>query len=231
MIMLNEFGLRDASSISVGAGTSWPTDDQVRLLSRLLRPTQGTRRSRQLADQLMERFGSVPAVLAASPRRLMEVKGIGPATIRLLFATLETAQKLARERLGDNRPLLASSSQLEEYLRLMMAHLPIEQFRVLFLDKRNRLMADEVQQIGTVDHTPVYPREVIKRSLELGASALILAHNHPSGDPSPSSSDIRMTREIETVAKPLGITVHDHVVIGRFGLVSLRKLGVMGGLA
>jgi DNA repair protein RadC len=222
--MYSPFGLRDAASAGVDQGNTWSIDDQVHLLARLLQPTLGARRAGSVSLRLIEAFGSLPGVFSASPARLAQAPGVGPATINQLSTALELAQKLARERVRDDRPVLSSSSQLLEYLHIMMAHLTIEQFRILFLDKRNRLIADEVHQTGTVDHTPVYPREVIKRSLELSATALILAHNHPAGDPSPSPSDIRMTLEIEKAAKPLGILVHDHVVLGRFGSVSLRAL-------
>ena len=121
-------------------------------------------------------------------------------------------------------PILSSWAALIDYCRSQMAFEDIEQFRILFLDKKNRLIADEVQQKGTVDHTPVYPREVIKRTLELSATALILVHNHPSGDPSPSTADVQMTRQINDIAKPLGITVHDHIIIGKSGHVSMKAL-------
>ena len=121
-------------------------------------------------------------------------------------------------------PILGSWQALIDYVRTQMAFNDIEQFRILFLDKKNRLVADEVQQVGTVDHTPVYPREVIKRSLELSATAIILVHNHPSGDPSPSSADVQMTRQINDVARPLGITLHDHIIVGRNGHSSLKGL-------
>jgi DNA repair protein RadC len=122
------------------------------------------------------------------------------------------------------RPVLSSWSAVIDYCRTAMAFAEKEQFRLLFLDKRNALIADELQQSGTVDHTPVYPREVVKRALELSASALILVHNHPSGDPSPSAADIRMTKEIAEVAKPLGIVIHDHIIVGREGHASLKGL-------
>jgi DNA repair protein RadC len=114
-----------------------------------------------------------------------------------------------------------------DYCRTTMAFAEREQFRILFLDKRNQLIADEVQQVGTVDHTPVYPREVVKRALELSATAVILVHNHPSGDPTPSRADVEMTKQIVEVAKPLGITVHDHVIVGRNGHASLKGMGLM----
>ena len=120
--------------------------------------------------------------------------------------------------------MLGSWNEVIDYCRAHMAFEDKEQFRILFLDKRNQLIADEVQQVGTVDHTPVYPREVIRRSLELSATALVLVHNHPSGDPTPSTADVRMTKAIADVAKPLGITVHDHIIIGRSGHVSMRGL-------
>jgi len=132
------------------------------------------------------------------------------------------AQRYARDQVSTDLPILSSWAALIDYCRSAMAFEEIEQFRVLFLDKKNRLIADEVQQRGTVDHTPVYPREVIKRSLELGATALILVHNHPSGDPAPSTADVQMTRQIIEVAKPLGITVHDHIIIGKSGHASLK---------
>jgi DNA repair protein radc len=219
-------GFEDAGAVSFACGAGWAPQDQERLLMHLLRPALGVRRARQLAKALMERFGSLPETLAADQRRLRGA-GVGPATIRLLSAVMEASEKLARERIDDGRPVLTSWSQLLDYLHVAMAYKSIEQFRVLFLDKKCRLIADEVQQVGTVDHTPVYPREVIRRSLELSATALILVHNHPSGDPAPSSADVRMTREIAESAKPLGITVHDHIIIGRWGRVSLRALKLL----
>ena len=136
------------------------------------------------------------------------------------------AQRLARGEVRQ-RHVLSSWTAVLDYCRAAMAFADKEQFRILFLDKRNQLIADEVQQTGTVDHTPVYPREVVKRALELSATAVILVHNHPSGDPTPSRADIDMTKEIATVAKPLGIAVHDHIIVGKDGHASLRGLGVM----
>ena len=129
--------------------------------------------------------------------------------------------------IGRRRNGAVKSAQVQEYLHVMMAHLQVEQFRILFLDKRNRLLADEVQQTGTVDHAPVYPREVVRRSLELSATAIILVHNHPSGDPSPSTADIRMTKEIAAAAQAIGIAVHDHVIVGRLGVFTLRGAGMI----
>lgn len=226
--MPNRDGFHDAGTVRPGDQSTWPSGDQINLLAALLGPVHGGCRTRVIAEQLVEKFGSLPQVMSAPPSRLHEVEGVTPAMVGMLSVTMEAAQKLAKERIADGRAVLTSWSQLQDYLYLTMAHLQLEQLRILFLDKRNRLIADEVQQTGTLDHTPVYTREVIKRSLELCASALILVHNHPSGDPSPSSADIRITQEIETVGKPLGITVHDHVVIGRFGCASLRGLGFVG---
>jgi DNA repair protein RadC len=144
--------------------------------------------------------------------------------VALDLKIIEAAARRLTKGAVAQRPVLSSWSSVLDYCRTAMAFMDKEQFRLLFLDKRNALIADEVQQSGTVDHTPVYPREVVKRALELSASALILVHNHPSGDPSPSAADIRMTREIVEAAKPLGITVHDHIIVGRNGHASLKGL-------
>jgi DNA repair protein RadC len=179
-----------------------------------------------LAKRLIARFGSFAEVIAASDERLREVKGIGDAAIvefRLLQAA---ALRLAKSRIAA-RPALTSWSEVIDYLRIAQGFETREQFRILFLDKRNVLIADEVQGRGTVDHTPVYVREVVKRALELSASAIILVHNHPSGDPTPSKADIDMTRTIVAAAKPLGVDVHDHIIIGRHGHASLKGLRLM----
>lgn len=176
-----------------------------------------------IAKELLKRFGTFAEVLAAPPARLVEVDGIGENVVTDLKVVEAAARRLVK---GDvaKRQVLSSWTSVIDYCRAAMAFMDREQFRLLFLDKRNGLIADEVQQSGTVDHTPVYPREVVKRALELSASALILVHNHPSGDPTPSPADIKMTREIIEVAKPLGITVHDHIIVGREGHASLRGL-------
>jgi DNA repair protein RadC len=176
-----------------------------------------------VAKELMRRFGTFAEVLAAAPHRLMEVEGIGESVVTDLKIVEASARRLAKGAVA-KRPVLSSWSAVIDYCRTTMAFADVEQFRLLFLDKRNALIADEVQQSGTVDHTPVYPREVVKRALELSATALILVHNHPSGDPTPSSADIRMTREIIDVAKPLGITIHDHIIVGREGHASFKGL-------
>ncbi len=176
-----------------------------------------------LAKDLIATFGSFPEVISAPAARLAEIKGLGTTAITELKIIHAAASRLARGQVR-KRPVLSSWSSVIDYCRTTMAFAEKEQFRVLFLDKRNQLIVDEVQQTGTVDHTPVYPREVVKRALELSATALILVHNHPSGDPTPSHADIEMTRTIVEVAKPLGIAVHDHIIVGRDGHASFKGL-------
>jgi DNA repair protein RadC len=176
-----------------------------------------------LAKELIAKFGSFGEVIAAPERRLAEVKGVGEAIITELKIVQAAASRIARGEVK-GRPVLSSWSAVLDYCRTAMAFADKEQFRILFLDKRNRLIADELQQTGTVDHTPVYPREVIKRALELSATAIILVHNHPSGDPTPSAADIEMTKSIADIAKPLGIAVHDHIIVGKEGHASLKGL-------
>ena len=194
------------------------------LLEILLHVVIPRRDTKQLAKDLLARFGSFSAVLGAAPERLHEFPGLGEITISGLKVVQAVAQRYARDRIVPDMPILGSWSALIDYCRSQMAFEQVEQFRILFLDKKNRLIADEVQQTGTIDHTPVYPREVIKRSLELSATAVILVHNHPSGDPAPSAADVQMTRAIGDIAKPLGITVHDHIIIGKAGHASLKGL-------
>ncbi len=184
------------------------------------------RDTKPLAKALLKRFGSLAEVLSAPPERLKEVESVGDAVVGELKLIKAFSERLAGEAVR-KRPVLASWSALLDYCRAAMAFEEREQFRILFLDKRNVLIADEVQQRGTVDHTPVYPREVMRRALELSATALILVHNHPSGDPTPSRADIQMTETIVEVGKPLGIIVHDHLIIGREGHASFRGLGLI----
>ncbi|MER9964028.1 DNA repair protein RadC [Mesorhizobium sp. M0045] len=179
--------------------------------------------TKPVAKALLSRFGTLAEVLGAPVERLQEVKGIGPAVALDLKVVAATAQRMARGEIA-GRELLSTWTQVLEYCRSVMAFEEREQFRILFLDKKNALIADEVQQVGTVDHTPVYPREVVRRALELSATAIILAHNHPSGDPTPSRADIEMTKLIIETAKPLGIAVHDHIIIGRKGHSSMKGL-------
>ncbi|MFZ0608238.1 MAG: DNA repair protein RadC [Xanthobacteraceae bacterium] len=176
-----------------------------------------------LAKALLEKFGSFAEVIAAPQSRLAEVKGLGHASATELKIVQAAASRLLRGAVK-KRPVLSSWSTVLDYCRTAQAFADREQFRVLFLDKRNQLIADELQQVGTVDHTPVYPREVVKRALELAATAIILVHNHPSGDPTPSRADIQMTQQIIAVAQPLGISVHDHIIVGKDGHASLKGL-------
>jgi DNA repair protein RadC len=176
-----------------------------------------------LAKALLQRFGSFAEVIAAPPALLREVDGIGDAAVAELKIVQGAAARLARGEVRQ-RPVLSSWSSVLDYCRTAMAFAERESFRILFLDKRNQLIADEVQQTGTVDHTPVYPREVVRRALELSATALVLVHNHPSGDPTPSRADIQMTKQIVDVARSLGIEVHDHIIVGREGHASLKGL-------
>jgi DNA repair protein RadC len=176
-----------------------------------------------LAKTLIDRFGSFAEAISAPVERLREVKGLGEAAITELKVVQAAAGQFARGQTR-KRTVLSSWSSVLDYCRTAMAFADKEQFRILFLDKRNQLIADEVQQTGTVDHTPVYPREVVKRALELSATAIILVHNHPSGDPTPSRADIDMTQAIVDVAKPLGISVHDHIIVGKEGHASLKGL-------
>ncbi|MCP1335058.1 RadC family protein [Futiania mangrovi] len=179
-----------------------------------------------LAKALIARFGGFGEVVSADPARLREVKGVGDTVIVALKSVQAAALKLARGRVL-NRPAISSWTALLDYCTAAMGFNTTEQFRILFLDKKNLLIADEVQQKGTVDHTPVYPREVVKRALELGASALILVHNHPSGDPTPSGADIAMTKQIEEAARAVGIRLHDHLVIGQGAHASFKSLGLL----
>jgi DNA repair protein RadC len=179
-----------------------------------------------LAKDLLARFGSFAEVISAPPARLAEVDGLGEAAITELKVVQAAAHRLAKGRV-QKRPVLSSWSSVLDYVRAAQAFAEKEQFRILFLDKRNQLIADEIQQQGTVDHTPVYPREVVKRALELSATAIILVHNHPSGDPTPSRADIDMTKQVAAVAKTLGIQLYDHVIVGKDGHASLKGLGLI----
>lgn len=198
--------------------------EDYELLELVLHIVLPRRDTKPIAKRLLAEFKSFSGVLAARENRLAKVQGLSRISATNLRIIQAAAQRFARDRVDRQQPLLSSWSDLIDYCRTAMAYENIEQFRVLYLDKKNRLIEDEVQQTGTVDHTPVYPREVLKRSLELGATALILVHNHPSGDPAPSAADIQMTRQIIEVAKPLNIIVHDHIIIGRNSHASLKGL-------
>ncbi|MER9756320.1 DNA repair protein RadC [Mesorhizobium sp. M0166] len=214
-------GHRDRLRERFAAGpNTLPDYELLELLLFRLIPRADTK---PVAKALLARFGTLAEVLGAPIERLQEVKGIGPAVALDLKVVAATAQRMARGEIA-SRELLSTWTQVLEYCRSVMAFEEREQFRILFLDKKNALIADEVQQVGTVDHTPVYPREVVRRALELSATAIILAHNHPSGDPTPSRADIEMTKLIIETAKPLGIAVHDHIIIGRKGHSSMKGL-------
>lgn len=206
-----------------GGADALPDYELLELLLFLSIPQRDTK---PLAKALIERFGSFADVIAAAPERLAEMEGVKDATVAALKTVEAAALRLAKARVI-GRPVLASWQALLDYCAATMARAQTEEFRVLYLDRKNVLLADEVHQRGTVDHTPVYPREVVKRTLELGASAIILVHNHPSGDPTPSRADIMMTREIATAAKALKIEVHDHLVIGRGKHASFKALGLL----
>ena len=181
--------------------------------------------TKPLAKRLLERFGTLGDIFAAEPAQLREFE-IDQRTLVLFKAMRESGRRLAERKVKD-MPVMTNWQQLIDYCHAALAHEKTEQFRILFLDRKNVLIADEVQQRGTIDHTPVYPREVVKRALALNAAALILVHNHPSGDPRPSREDIEMTREIKAAAEALGIAIHDHLVIGRKGHSSFRSLGLI----
>jgi len=179
-----------------------------------------------LAKRLLARFGSLGGVLGASAAELRTVAGVGEAVALDLKLLHEATLRVARDQVV-RRTVISSWAALLAYVKTALAHESREQFRLLFLDKKNQLAADEVMNQGTVDHAPVYPREVARRALELSASAVILVHNHPSGDPTPSSADVDMTRQIVEALRPLRISVHDHLVVGRDGVASFKALGLM----
>jgi DNA repair protein RadC len=196
------------------------------LLELLLYLAIPRRDVKPLAKDLIRRFGSYAAVVAAPPAQLKELDGIGDSAVIALKLARASAQALLKEEVHE-KPILSSWRAVLGYCRALLAHEQNEQFHILFLDRKNRLIADETQQKGTVDHTPVYPREVIKRALELGATALIMVHNHPSGDPSPSRADIDITHEVKDAGQKLGIEIHDHVIIGKRGHTSFKSLGLL----
>jgi DNA repair protein RadC len=181
-----------------------------------------------LAKRMLEAFGGDIAELISAPReRLKQIEGVGDAVVDQLKVVRAAAGRLARQAAKKSDVTLSSWRALIDYCTLQMARETNEQFRILFLDRKNKLLRDEIQGRGTVDHTPVYPREVVKRALELGASAIIMVHNHPSGDPSPSKADIEMTREVVKAAAALGVAVHDHLIIGKRGHSSLKSMGLL----
>ncbi|WP_294619220.1 DNA repair protein RadC [uncultured Roseovarius sp.] len=179
-----------------------------------------------LARTLLDQFGDFNGVLSAPKERLAQVSGVGEAVICELKVIEAAAHRLSRARVLQ-RQVISSWDALLDYCHTTMAHRETEQFRVFYLDRKNVLIADEEQAQGTVDHVPVYPREVVKRALHLNASALILVHNHPSGDPTPSEADIAMTAQIGAAAEALGLTLHDHIIIGKSCELSFRAEGFL----
>jgi DNA repair protein RadC len=184
------------------------------------------RDTKPIARDLLARFGSYSAAISAPLNQLLEIEGLGEAGAAALKIVQAAAQRLAKSEVLF-RPVLSNWDRLMEYLQAVLGREKIEQFRILFLDNRNRLLADEAQARGTVDHTPVYPREVVKRALDLHATAIILVHNHPSGDPSPSKEDIAMTKEIKQAANTMAIVLHDHIIVGNGQWLSFRKMGLL----
>lgn len=179
-----------------------------------------------IAKELLDRFGSVSAVLAASPERLMETKGVGETAASYIRATNLLLQHAVADQVKD-RPVISNWAALLNYVSTKIKHEKTEQARVLYLDRKNKLIADELAGQGTVDHAPIYPREIAKRALELSASAVILVHNHPSGDPTPSRADVELTRDIERALAPFDIKVHDHLVVGAKETVSMKAKGLI----
>ena len=181
---------------------------------------------KERAKALIRRFGSLQGVLAAPLAELTQVRQVGEAVALDVKLVHELARRMGREAL-DRRPVISSWSALLDYVRVAIGHEPREQVRVLYLDTKNQLILDEETSRGTTNHAPLYPREVVRRALELSASSMILVHNHPSGDTTPSAADIAVTKEVVAAGKPLGIGVHDHIIVGRHGVESLKSRGLM----
>ena len=196
---------------------------EYELLEMVLFGAIARRDTKPLAKTLLEEFGSLAAVINAPEARLRQVRGVGDAVVSELRLMGAVSRAVLREAV-ESRPVLSSWEAVIDYARAHIAFSNVEHFHVLFLDKKNRLIRDEIQQTGTVDHTPVYPREVVRRAIELDATALVLVHNHPSGDTTPSRADVEMTKTVIDVARPLGIAVHDHVIVGRSGHASMKGL-------
>lgn len=196
------------------------------LLEMFLFRSVPRRDTKKMAKDLIQRFGSFAEVIGAPLERLTEVSGIGESVATDL-KLVEAAVKRVTKRRITERKSLGSWSEVIDYCRSAMAFDDRESFRCLFLDKKNGLILDEVQGRGTVDHTPVYPREVMRRALELSASAVVLVHNHPSGDPTPSTADVKMTLDLIAIGRPMGIAIHDHIIVGRNGHASLKGLGLI----
>jgi DNA repair protein RadC len=206
-----------------GGGAALPDYELLELVLFRAIPRQDVK---PLARLLLDTFGDFNRVITASPARLQMIKGAGPAVVLELKLVEAAAQRMMRARVIQ-KPILSSWDALLDYCHTTMAHRETEQFRVLFLDRKNVLVADEEQARGTVDHVPVYPREIVKRALELNASALILVHNHPSGDPTPSDADLSMTAQVKEACQALGLVLHDHLIIGKSRELSFRSSGYL----
>jgi DNA repair protein RadC len=206
-----------------GGGAALPDYEMLELVLFRAIPRQDVK---PLARLLLDTFGDFNRVITASPARLQMIKGAGPAVVLELKLVEAAAQRMMRARVMQ-KPILSSWDALLDYCHTTMAHRETEQFRVLFLDRKNVLVADEEQARGTVDHVPVYPREIVKRALELNASALILVHNHPSGDPTPSDADLSMTAQVKEACQALGLVLHDHLIIGKSRELSFRSSGYL----
>jgi DNA repair protein RadC len=211
------------SRFMAGGAQAMPDYELLELILFRAIPRQDVK---PLARALLETFGDFNRVVTAAPVRLTAVKGVGEAVVLELKIVEAAAQRLMRARVM-HRPVLSSWDALLDYCHTSMAHRETEQFRILFLDRKNVLIADEEQAKGTVDHVPVYPREVVKRALEVNASAIILVHNHPSGDPTPSEADLAMTTQIQDACQALGLVLHDHLIIGKSREVSFRGAGYL----
>jgi DNA repair protein RadC len=207
-------------------GAGFPALHDYEALELLLFRTFPRGDIKPLAKDLLARFGSLAGVLSASIEDLCTVRGVGETAALDLKLVHELAQRMGLEPL-QKRTVISSWSALLAYVKLALAHEPREQFRVLFLDKKNQLISDELMNQGTVDHAPVYPREIARRALELAASSVIMVHNHPSGDPTPSQADVEMTRQVISACRTLNLTVHDHLVVGREGVASFKALGLI----
>jgi DNA repair protein RadC len=211
--------LRERAAISLAALPDYE------LLELVLARSLPRRDVKPMAKALLARFGGLAGVFGAGIEEIKGISGVGQAAALDLKLVHEATVRIGRGE-AKRRPVISSWSALLAYAKVAMAHASREQFRVLFLDKKNQLIADEVMNEGTVDHAPVYPREVMRRALELSASAIILAHNHPSGDPTPSPADVTMTRQVAEAGRVMGVVVHDHIVVGRDGVASLKALGL-----
>lgn len=208
---------------NMGGAAAVPDYEMLELVLFRAIPRQDVK---PLADTLIRTFGDFNRVLSAPATQLTKVKGCGPAVVTELKIVEAAAHRLARARVMQ-QPVISSWKAVLDYCHTVMAHRDTEHFRILFLDTKNTVIADEEQAKGTVDHVPVYPREVMKRALELNATSLILVHNHPSGDPTPSNADIEMTRRIDEAASTLSISVHDHIIVGKSRETSFRALGLL----